>query len=120
MKKTNKKYYWKVVKFVSPGVYRSCVISMGKYSLNYQVGIPTKSPMKENGIFVFNTRESARDFRRNEGGTIFKCKVEGEEIECPTFYAIWDLKKGRRVGMDDSFPKGTKSFPSVTLVEKYE
>ena len=122
MKKTNKKYYWKVVKKDNalPGWYRSCVIGYGIYSLTYKIGISTKSAMKENGIFVFDTREDARDFRRNEGGTIFKCKVEGEEIECPTFYAIWDLKKGRRVGMDDSFPQGTKSFPSVTLVKKYE
>jgi hypothetical protein len=120
MKKTNKKYYWKVVKFVSPEVYRSCVISKGKYSLEYRVGVPTKSLMKENGIFVFDTRESAIDFRRNEGGTIFKCEVEGNEIECPTFYAIRELKMGGRIGMDDSFPEGTKSFPSVTLIKKYE
>lgn len=121
-----KKYYWKVVKSVLPEIYkiyRSCVISEGKYSLEYRVGIPTKSAMKENGIFVFDTRENARYFKHNEGGIIFKCEVEGNEIECPTFYAIWDLKIGERIVIDygdDSFPEGTKSFPSVTLVKKYE
>ena len=120
MKKTNKKYYWKVVKVVSPGIFKSCIISKGIYSLYYGVGVPTKSPMTENGIFVFDTRESARDFKPNEGGTIFKCEVEGKEIEHPTFYDIWDLKTGRRVGLNGSFPNGTRSFPLVTLVKKYE
>ena len=67
--------------------------------------------MKENGIFVFDTRESAREFNRTQRGTIFKCEVEGAEIEWPTFYNLYDLENGEKYLARHSFPFGTKSFP---------
>lgn len=120
MKKTNKKYYWKVVRPInsySPGIFKSCVIGIGIYSLLYKIGVPTKSAMKENGIFVFETRKNARKFNCNQGGTIFKCEVEGEEIKCPKFYNIYDLENNNKYLASHSFPEGTRSFPSVTLIK---
>lgn len=121
MKKiTNKeKYYWKVVRKdqTLPGLYKSCVIDYGRYSLKYKIGRPTKSAMKENGILVFNTKKNARDFNRKQNGKIFKCKVKGREIKFPVFYSIYELELGNRVPSHVIFPFGTRSFPSVTLVK---
>jgi len=117
-----KKYYWKVVRVVSPRTFKSAYINKGDYSLTYKVGIPTKSPMEENGIFVFGTRKNARNFIKFDLAyktlRIFKCKVEGEEIPNPIRYVTMWLSYGEKhKSIISSFPFGTKSFPSVTLIK---
>ena len=116
-----KKYYWKAVKVESPGLFKSCYINDGRYSLKYRIGISTQSAMIENGIFVFDTRKNARKFisqlfdRKNK--RIFKCKVEGEEIKNPVLYDTLDLMNNKKSYQYGRFPDGTRSFPSVTLIK---
>ena len=118
-----KKYYWKVVRILDTGIYGSCIIKSGKYSLYYNIGIPTKSAMDENGIFVFNTRESARRFKNDIFDPdcmyvkIFKCEVHGKEVNNPTYYSTLALIDGCKRDFGISFPRGTKSFPSITLIK---
>ena len=116
-----KKYYWKVVEIThTPGIYASCYITRGDYHLLYHIGIPTQSVMKENGVFVFDTRKNARNFAAGLGcsGTkIFKCKVKGKEIKNPVYYDPIDLKNNKKVTGYCPFPSGTKSFPAITLIE---
>lgn len=118
-----KNYYWKVVR-VTPilGTYKSSFIRQGKYCLYYKVGIPTKSAMSENGIFVFETRKQARSFSKNfckKTFRIFKCKIHGPEVKNPIFYDTWNLMftDKKSTGHYSSFPNGTRSFPSITLIE---
>lgn len=117
------KYYWKVVKIVTDtsGAYASALISGGKYHLFYHIGVPTKSAMQENGIFVFTTRKQARNFRSNllfkRNMRIFKCEVEGKEIKNPVYYSTLDLTINRKHYLGYIFPQGTRSFPSITLIK---
>lgn len=130
MKNKTQKYYWKVVDITDdPTTFTSCIVNEGKYCLTYKVGKQTKSAMTENGVFVFDTRESARIFKKvfvdcnTDGETnykVFKCIVHGEEITNPIYYTIWQLSR-LNVKCHDAyskFPKGTKSFPAITLVKQ--
>jgi hypothetical protein len=122
MKKTQK-YYWKLVRINEndPTTFTSFIIKRGKYSLIYKIGERTESAMDENGVFVFNTRKNARKFRKNTcslGVKIFKCMVHGKEISNPVYYSIAGLDRGQKYQHPFSFPEGTKSFPSITLVKQ--
>ena len=118
-----KKYYWKVVKIITDtgGAYASAFISGGKYRLFYHIGVPTKSAMKRNGVFVFNTRKQARNFRSHlllrHSMRIFKCEVDGKEILSPVYYNTLDLTINKKHLLGYMFPRGTRSFPSVTLIK---
>lgn len=118
-----KKYYWKAVTIVTDtdGAYASAFISGGKYRLFYHIGVPIKSAMKENGIFVFNTRKQARNFRSHlllkHNVRIFKCEVEGKEIQRPVYYDVSELTINKKRVIGYSFPCGTRSFPSITLIK---
>jgi hypothetical protein len=75
--------------------------------------------MPENGIFVFDTRANARNFRRSfvfpERNRILKVTVSGEEMPV-TMYDFVALTHGEKKPDIDPIPKGTKAFPSVTPV----
>ena len=123
MKKTQK-YYWKLVRINKndPTTFTSSIIRSGKYALSYKIGIPTKSAMDENGIFVFNTRKNARAFKGNIyqfSGRIFKCTVQGKEILNPVYYNSYILTNfdKKEPSTINTFPEGTKSFPAITLVK---
>lgn len=97
------KYYWKVVKKTyNPNIWASSLIT-GKYSLEYQIGMITKSAMDENGIFVFKTRDRARKYKKNysnfPGFTILKVLPVGREISENKikFYDYRELRSGVKV-----------------------
>jgi len=123
--KKPQKYYWKVVSLVGndPNEFTSCVIKHGIYSLRYEIGKRTKSAMTENGIFVFDTRKNARQFKHTlffSTTRIFRCMVHGKEIIHPIFYATYELNRyGKKSQFTRrTFPKGTKSFPAITLIKQ--
>ncbi len=107
-----KKHAWKVVRYheyTNRKEYRSAYTNytgICEY-LYYPVGKQVFAPSRKWGLFVFKTRQQARDFCINEKDIleVWKCEVEGElQNPLPFRHTPW--------------PEGTFWVNSVKLLHK--
>jgi len=127
------KYAWKVVCDRSKELVHSAMYSIaatGRARVIYQFDKWVQAPkwLREKGchLFVFRTREAARNFlherriSQKEENTfydaIYKCEISGVVLESPTFYDLSFLAVGQTCYGSGGFPYGTMEVKKLKLL----
>lgn len=129
MKTQKQKYYWKVV--AKHGEYRrgeyycSAVVDNSTLCLHYELGFPT-SPVAGK-IFIFRTRQDARNFRISNRQKILKV-IAKNVTEAPfripdvcisdQFMVDWWNGKCLSFGDGQNTPPGTLFAEEITPIEE--
>jgi len=126
MKTQKQKYYWKVVRKMGKQYY-SAVVNNTTLCLYYQLGFAT-SPV--NGkIFIFRTRQDARNFRMPPGQKILKVtakNVTEAPLHIPDtcisdqFMVNWwkNISQYLGGGNGQETPRGTLFADEITPIEE--
>lgn len=116
------KFVWKLVEKTCDNRWRSIVNvkNDSKFCLFYEIGKETKPNIGK--IFVFRTRQAARNWGGKMGYKILKCSYTGEleiaKYYSSSIYGIEEFWQGNRSCKGDrGVPPGTVFVDSVTPIE---